>query len=135
MNFSSDNLHLEVYAHLVKAGCVDSAPARCSLSRSRSSSSSIVKLHLDDDLEDARYWAASRLEDTLEQVIGHVARRWDSAISQWDTRRQNHRKTVLNGAQPLFLTLFSCPDGVRLARANPDKLGQPALAKDGMGHG
>ena len=40
------------------------------------------------------------------------------------------KKTVLNGAQALLPTLFSCPGGARLARTNLDKLGQPALAKD-----
>ncbi len=36
----------------------------------------IVKLDPNDPLEDTRYWATSRLEDTLEEVVAHVARRW-----------------------------------------------------------
>jgi len=55
-----------VYAHLVKTWVRGLGPCQVL----------IVKLHLDDDLEDTRYWATSRLEGTLEQVIGHVAQRW-----------------------------------------------------------
>jgi len=30
----------------------------------------------DADLEHTRYWATSRLDDTLEQVVGHAAQLW-----------------------------------------------------------
>ena len=36
----------------------------------------IVKLDPDGDLEHTCYWATSRLDDTLEQVVGHAAQRW-----------------------------------------------------------
>jgi hypothetical protein len=36
----------------------------------------IVKLDPDDDVEHTRYWATSRLDDTLEEVVGHAAQRW-----------------------------------------------------------
>ena len=36
----------------------------------------IVKLDPDDDLKHTRYWATSRLDDTLEEVVGHAAQRW-----------------------------------------------------------
>jgi hypothetical protein len=55
-----------VYAHLVKTWVRKLGPCQVL----------IVKLDPDDDLEHTRYWATSRLDDTLEQVIGHVAQRW-----------------------------------------------------------
>ena len=36
----------------------------------------IVKPDPDADLEHARYWAMTRLDDILEQVVGHAAQRW-----------------------------------------------------------
>jgi hypothetical protein len=55
-----------VYAHLVKTWVRKLGPCQVL----------IVKLDPDDDLEHTRYWATSRLDDTLEQVVGHVAQRW-----------------------------------------------------------
>jgi len=55
-----------VYAHLVRTWVRKLGPCQVL----------IVKLDPDDDLENARYWATSRLEDTVEQVVGHAAQRW-----------------------------------------------------------
>jgi hypothetical protein len=55
-----------VYAHLVKTWVRKLGPCQVL----------IVKLDPDDDLEHTRYWVTSRLDDTLEQVVGHVAQRW-----------------------------------------------------------
>jgi hypothetical protein len=55
-----------VYAHLVKTWVRGLGPCQVL----------IVKPDPDDDLEQTRYWATSRLDDTLEQVVGHVAQRW-----------------------------------------------------------
>jgi hypothetical protein len=55
-----------VYAHLVKTWVRKLGPCQVL----------IVKPEPDADLEHTRYWATSRLDDTLEQVIGHVAQRW-----------------------------------------------------------
>ena len=51
-----------VYAHLVKTWVRKLGPCQVL----------IVKLDPNDDLEHTRYWATSRLHDTLEQVIDHV---------------------------------------------------------------
>lgn len=55
-----------VYAHLVKTWVRKLGPCQVL----------IVKLDPDDDLEHTHYWATSRLDDTLEEVVGHVAQRW-----------------------------------------------------------
>lgn len=55
-----------VYAHLVKTWVRGLGPCQVL----------IVKLNPDDDLEHTRYWVTSRLDDTLEQVVGHAAQRW-----------------------------------------------------------
>jgi len=55
-----------VYAHLVKTWVRKLGPCQVL----------IVRLDPDDDLEHTRYWATSRLDDTLEQVVGHAAQRW-----------------------------------------------------------
>jgi hypothetical protein len=55
-----------VYAHLVNTWVRKLGPCQVL----------IVKLDPNDDLEHTRYWATSRLHDTLEQVINHVAQRW-----------------------------------------------------------
>ena len=59
-----------VYAHLVKTWVRKLGPCQVL----------IVKLDPDDDLEHTHYWATSRLDDTLEQVIGHVSQRWTIEI-------------------------------------------------------
>ncbi len=59
-----------VYAHLVKTWVRGLGPCQVL----------IVKLDPDDDLEHTRYWATSRPDDTLEQVVGHAARRWDIEV-------------------------------------------------------
>lgn len=55
-----------VYAHLVQTWVKKLGPCQVL----------IVKPSLDAPPEDVRYWATSRLEDTLEQVVGHAAQRW-----------------------------------------------------------
>jgi len=55
-----------VYAHLVQTWVRGLGPCQVL----------IVKLDPDDDPEHTRYWFTSRRDDTLEQVIGHVAQRW-----------------------------------------------------------
>jgi len=55
-----------VYAHLVKTWVRGLGPCQVL----------IVKLDPNDDLAHTRYWATSRLDDTLEQVVGHAAQRW-----------------------------------------------------------
>ena len=55
-----------VYAHLVKTWVRGLGPCQVL----------IVKPDPDADLEHTRYWATTRLDDTLEQVVGHVAQRW-----------------------------------------------------------
>ena len=55
-----------VYAHLVKTWVRGLGPCQVL----------IVKPDPHPDLEHARYWATTRLDDTLEQVVGHVAQRW-----------------------------------------------------------
>jgi hypothetical protein len=55
-----------VYAHLVKTWVRGLGPCQVL----------IVKPDPDADLEHTRYWATGRLDDTLEQVVGHVAQRW-----------------------------------------------------------
>jgi hypothetical protein len=55
-----------VYAHLVKTWVRKLGPCQVL----------IVKLNPHDDLEDTRYWATSRLDDTLQQVVSHAAQRW-----------------------------------------------------------
>jgi hypothetical protein len=55
-----------VYAHLVKTWVRKLGPCQVL----------ITKLHPDDPLDQCYYWATSRLDDTLEQVVGHVAQRW-----------------------------------------------------------
>ena len=55
-----------VYAHLVETWIRKLGP--CQLL--------IVKLRLNDGIDKAYFWITSRRQDTLEQVIGHVAQRW-----------------------------------------------------------
>jgi hypothetical protein len=55
-----------VYAHLVKTWVRKLGPCQVL----------IVKPHPDAGREQTRYWGASRLDDSLEQVIAHVAQRW-----------------------------------------------------------
>jgi hypothetical protein len=55
-----------VYAHLVNTWVRKLGPCQVL----------IVKLDPGDGLEHTRYWATSRLHDTLEQVIDYVAQRW-----------------------------------------------------------
>jgi hypothetical protein len=55
-----------VYAHLVKTWVRKLGPCQVL----------ITKLQPDDPLDQCYYWATSRLDDTLEQVVGHVAQRW-----------------------------------------------------------
>ena len=55
-----------VYAHLVKTWVRKLGPCQVL----------ITKLHPDDPLDQCYYWATSRMEDSLEQVVGHVAQRW-----------------------------------------------------------
>ena len=55
-----------VYAHLVKTWVRGLGPCQVL----------IVKLDPDDDVEHTRYWATSRLDDTLEEAVGHAAQRW-----------------------------------------------------------
>lgn len=55
-----------VYAHLVKTWVRKLGPCQIL----------IVKLDPDGDLEHTHYWATSRRDDTLEEVVGHVAKRW-----------------------------------------------------------
>ena len=54
------------YAHLVKTWVRGLGPCQVL----------IVKPDPHADLEHTRYWATTRLDDTLEQVVGHVAQRW-----------------------------------------------------------
>jgi hypothetical protein len=55
-----------VYAHLVQTWVRKLGPCQVL----------IVKLNPDDPPDAWRYWATSRLEDNLTQVVGHVAQRW-----------------------------------------------------------
>ena len=55
-----------VYAHLVKTWVRKLGPCQVL----------ITKLHPDDPVDQCDYWATSRIDDTLEQVIAHVAQRW-----------------------------------------------------------
>jgi hypothetical protein len=55
-----------VYAHLVKTWVRKLGPCQVL----------IVKRDPTDPLEKTRYFVTSRLEDTLEQVVGHLSHRW-----------------------------------------------------------
>jgi hypothetical protein len=55
-----------VYAHLVRTWVRKLGPCQVL----------IVKLSPDAGPEQTRYWVTSCLDDTLEQVIAHVAQRW-----------------------------------------------------------
>jgi hypothetical protein len=59
-----------VYAHLVRTWVRKLGPCQVL----------IVKLDPDDGPEQTRYWVTSRLEDALEQVVGHAAQRWDIEV-------------------------------------------------------
>jgi hypothetical protein len=59
-----------VYAHLVKSWVRKLGPCQVL----------IVKLDPDGEPEQTRYWATSRLDDTLEQMIGHAALRWSIEV-------------------------------------------------------
>jgi hypothetical protein len=56
----------QVYAHLVKTWVRKLGPCQVL----------IVKLDPTDPLEKTRYFVTSRLDDTLEQVVGHLSHRW-----------------------------------------------------------
>jgi hypothetical protein len=55
-----------VYVHLVKTWVRKFGPCQVL----------IVKLGSNDEPKHTRYWATTRLDDSLEQVVGHVAQRW-----------------------------------------------------------
>lgn len=59
-----------VYAHLVRTWVRKLGPCQVL----------IVKLDPHDGPEQVRYWVTSRLADTLEQVVGHAAQRWDIEV-------------------------------------------------------
>jgi hypothetical protein len=101
-----------VYAHLVKTWVRKLGPCQVL----------ITKLHPDDPVDQCYYWATSRMDDTLEQVIAHVAQRWTIEVLFADFKEllgSDHYQ--LRSAQGLLrfwalgLCLYQFLDEVRVA--------------------
>ena len=82
----------------------------------------IVKLDPDDDLKHTRYWATSRLDDTLEEVVGHAAQRWTIEVLFADFKElmgsdhyQIHSARGIVRFWALGLCLYQFLDEVRAA--------------------